>query len=48
MRQVHVESPQLPGGMGAGCAHLSRMGSSWHGRRKPCGSRAELFCSPGW
>ena len=23
MRQVHVESPQLPGGMGAGCAHLA-------------------------
>lgn len=36
---MHVEGPQLPGGMGAGCARLSPMGSSWHGRRKPCGSQ---------
>ena len=46
MRQVYVEGPQLPGGMGAGYARLSRMGGSWHGRRKPCGSQGGTVLVP--
>ena len=43
---MHVEGPQLPGGMGAGCARLSPMGSSWHGRRKPYGSQGRTVLVP--